>query len=210
METVRQKKEKLVSEWVTDEYGKLIDIEEHKYRRKYINFRLSTWDQINVVEFPGIQSYRQTVPSDIVKKGVVHFVHGYGDPLPHYSYLAKRFTEQGYEFCGIDQAGFGNSWGVKGLIENMDKSVKDLENFMTLYKKKFCSDSTPIFLLGYSFGSKIATFMSASTNHCYNGVILTTPYFDVYDKDILRQLDVLHVVDKITPNKLFDAPYVEK
>jgi alpha-beta hydrolase superfamily lysophospholipase len=149
------------------------------------------------------------VPHGIPRKGVVHFVHGYGDPLPHYSYLAKRFTDQGYEFCGIDQTGFGNSWGIKGRIESMDKCVQDLENFINLYKQRYCSQQTPIFLVGYSFGAKISTFMCASTNHCYNGVVLVTPYFDVYDKEMLNQIGILSLAVKVTPNKLFPAPFQE-
>ena len=77
-----------VVEYISDENGVLVDLEELKYRRKYIDFRKSTWDAINVVEFPGIQSYRQCVPSGVPRRGIIHYVHGYGDPLPHYSYLA--------------------------------------------------------------------------------------------------------------------------
>ena len=52
--------------------------------------------------------------------------------------------------------------------------------------------------------------MAAPTNHCYNGVILMTPFFDVYDKEMLKQLDILKIVEKVTPNKLFNAPYIER
>ena len=34
--------------------GKLINIEELVYQKKYIDFRRHSWDSINVVEFPGI------------------------------------------------------------------------------------------------------------------------------------------------------------
>ena len=96
-----KKEEKIIM--VMGPNGRMINYQELLYQKKYIDFRKHSWDCINVVEFPGIQSYRQKVPTGVSKKGVVHFVHGYGDPLPHYAYLAKRFTEMGFEFCGIDQ-----------------------------------------------------------------------------------------------------------
>jgi hypothetical protein len=41
-------------------------------------------------------------------------------------------------------------------------------------------------------------------------VVLTTPYFDCHDKVIKKQLGMLEIISKMTPNTLFPAPYKEK
>jgi acylglycerol lipase len=38
-------------------------------------------------------------------------VHGYGCCTARHAFLARQFAENGYEFCGIDQLGFGLSGG---------------------------------------------------------------------------------------------------
>jgi hypothetical protein len=53
------------------------------------------------------------------------------------------------------------SWGVKGRIDSVEKSTEELNAFADVYRKKFCADNTPMFLLGYSFGAKISTFIAA-------------------------------------------------
>lgn len=36
------------------------------------------------------------------RKGIVHWVHGYGDYVARYGYLAHEFADCGYDFVGID------------------------------------------------------------------------------------------------------------
>lgn len=61
-----------------------------------------------------IANYRFTVPDGIQRKGIIFYVHNYGTCTKNYAYLAESFADQGYEFCGIDQRGFGESEGQRG------------------------------------------------------------------------------------------------
>jgi alpha-beta hydrolase superfamily lysophospholipase len=39
--------------------------------------------------------------------------------VSRHAYLARIFAENGYEFCGIDQLGFGHSGGQRGRVESL-------------------------------------------------------------------------------------------
>ena len=41
-------------------------------------------------------------------------MHNYGTCTKNFAYLAESFADKGYEFCGIDQRGFGESGGQRG------------------------------------------------------------------------------------------------
>ena len=60
------------------------------------------------------------------RKGIVLFVHGYGCCTTRHAFLARHFAQNGYEFCGIDQLGFGLSGGQRGRVENIDVLKNDI------------------------------------------------------------------------------------
>ena len=59
-------------------------------------------------------------------KGIVTFLHGYGDYSGRYAYFAKTFAENGYDVHSLDQRGFGLSEGRRGVFENQDIVIDDL------------------------------------------------------------------------------------
>jgi acylglycerol lipase len=52
------------------------------------------------------------------RKGIIYFIHGFGDYCGRYAYFAKQFAEHGYDFVGFDQRGFGRSEGPRGIFES--------------------------------------------------------------------------------------------
>lgn len=54
------------------------------------------------------------------------FVHGYGCSVHNHAFLGQMFASQGYEFCGIDQRGFGLSEGVRGRLESSEVHINDI------------------------------------------------------------------------------------
>ena len=117
----------------------------------------STFDGIK------LENYRYPVLNGR-RKGIVFFVHGYGCSLHNHAFLAQMFAANGYEFCGIDQSGFGLSEGVKGRIESVDMHKQDIEKFNELYLSKFGDADVPKFLMGHSLGGMISSFIVASSS----------------------------------------------
>ena len=101
--------------------------EEEEYKRKYLDYKVSRWPELNGIEmvrpdYKGngtvkLQTYRYPELTDNLK-GVVTFLHGYGDYSGRYAYFARKFAENGYDFNTIDQRGFGHSDGRRGVFES--------------------------------------------------------------------------------------------
>ena len=93
--------------------------------------------------------------------------------MVNYAFLGCMFANQGFEFCGIDQTGFGKSEGTRGqLIEN---EVVNQSAAITNYVNSH-NDPLPVFILGHSFGATIASMM-AKHKFSIKGVCLVNPYF---------------------------------
>ena len=71
-------------------------------------------------------TYRYPVPEGTARKGVIFYIHGYGSYCERYAFQAQTFAEAGYEVIGLDQRGFGNSGGQRGLIESTNVVYADL------------------------------------------------------------------------------------
>jgi len=65
-----------------------------------------------------LMTYRYPVPEGTDRKGVVFYIHGFGSYCERYAYQARAFAESGYEVIAMDQRGFGNSGGHRGLFES--------------------------------------------------------------------------------------------
>jgi alpha-beta hydrolase superfamily lysophospholipase len=137
----------------------------------------------------------------------VFFVHGYGDTVKNHAYLATMFANYGYEFCGMDQCGFGMSEGYRGQIKNKESGLQELDNYHSLYNEKYGDAKTPCFLMGTSLGGLLTAFLSS--RHCnfkmkYRGNIQTVPYYDIHESVNLDKLSlILKGLFKMAPNKSF-------
>jgi alpha-beta hydrolase superfamily lysophospholipase len=74
-------------------------------------------------------TYRYPVPSDIERKGIMFYIHGFGNYCERYAFQARAYASSGYEVIALDQRGFGNSGGTRGLFE---ESYNDL--YLTILK----------------------------------------------------------------------------
>ena len=125
----------------TDEEGNRISIEEAEYRRKFVDYRQCQWPDstVDAIEHytndgkDKLTTYRYPVTVGQPRKGIVFFIHGYGDCTERYAFLAEMFAAQGLEFAGIDQCGFGSSEGTTGKIESLDSVLADLHSFNQSY-----------------------------------------------------------------------------
>merc|ERR1712086_744337 len=152
-----------------------------------------------------IANYRYPVQVGVERKGILFYVHGYGCNVHNHAYLAEMFARAGYEFCGMDQRGFGKSEGVRGRIESADLCLADAMKFNEAYYEKYGTAGgkrAPCFLLGNSLGGLLAACMAAENHMDYAGVCLTVPYFAMKDKQLLERLrPVAQVMSRVSPNQ---------
>jgi hypothetical protein len=78
----------------------------------YIDFKSIKYPVVNPVaimavqkhnnQYMKIQNYLYPAKEGVRRKGIVYFVHGYGEYNGRCAYLGKGFSEAGYDFAGID------------------------------------------------------------------------------------------------------------
>lgn len=79
------------------------------HQKKYIDFKAYKFPEINPIDFKvkskgkevKIANYRYP-SANKDKKGLVYYMHGYGDYCARYAYFAKEFAMNGYDFIGMD------------------------------------------------------------------------------------------------------------
>jgi len=113
--------------------GQPLSPEEATLKRKKVDFSKFVFPEVNPLELslPDYKNKGSTVklvnyrwPAVGERRGVVHWVHGYGDYVGRHGWIAQAFAQHGYDFVGIDQRGFGNSEGRRGMFES-EKIMKD-------------------------------------------------------------------------------------
>jgi pimeloyl-ACP methyl ester carboxylesterase len=102
-----------------------------RFRHKYIDYTSVSFPEVNPFELVSsdkrfrLANYRYpSVAKE--RKGIIYFIHGYGEYVRRYAYFGEIFAEHGYDFVGIDQRGFGYSEGERGMIEREQLTIEDL------------------------------------------------------------------------------------
>ena len=62
--------------------------------------------------------------------------------MAKFAYIAKRYSDAGYEVFGYNYKGFGHSEGTRGLIDSSDSFLQDGYNFV-LKVKEFLKSEYP-------------------------------------------------------------------
>ncbi|CAI1633116.1 Phospholipase ytpA [Serratia quinivorans] len=82
-------------------------------------------------------------------------VHGYGEHLGRYQYVARALEAQGARVFGPDHLGHGLSQGERVLIEDYDAVVDDVHHVVEHFKS--LHPDLPLVVIGHSMGGMIAT-----------------------------------------------------
>lgn len=135
-----------------------------------------------------LMTYRYPVPADRPRKGVAFYIHGFGAYCEHSAFIFKHIAEAGYEVFALDQRGFGNSGGQRGLLESQKVIYGDLYLFIYTAIRQYGIDQekTPLFLIGKSFGGLLSFNLSLRFPSMFKGMALIVPFFkhasDTIDK----------------------------
>ncbi|CAI2454069.1 Phospholipase ytpA [Serratia ficaria] len=82
-------------------------------------------------------------------------VHGYGEHLGRYQYVARTLQAQGARVFGPDHLGHGLSQGERVLIEDYDQVVDDVQRVVSHFQR--LHPGVPLVVIGHSMGGMIAT-----------------------------------------------------
>ena len=149
-----------------------------------------------------IANYRY--PAFGKRKGIVYFVHGYGEYCQRYAYFGKLFAEAGYDFAGIDQRNFGFSTYPenpnKGVVESWPSTVEDYFNFFGQYDDKYGGDDVPKYIVGHSMGALMSLHFTVMKPQMFKAMTIIAPYFTLYNEGMFaRYRPYMKVLDTLFP-----------
>lgn len=163
----------------------------------------------DVVEFDGARFHTVSfrVPTDIVKKGVVLIVHGFGETFQAYYRAMDDLAKSGYDCYCYDQRGSGYTSypDTTGRTTNK-QTFGDLNHFIELVSKDLKQDEK-LYLLGHSMGGGISLNYSLTGKYRAKlaGVITTGPLVRVHPKTRPNPFlySFLRGVCHVMPNMVF-------
>lgn len=108
-------------------------------------------------------------------KAHIALVHGYAEHIGRYAHVMEHLANAGYAVHGFDVRGHGKSEGQRGHVKSFDQYLDDLE--LGIQRVKIAAGDKPVFLMGHSHGSLIATRYALRQPPGIKGVVLSGPFF---------------------------------
>jgi alpha-beta hydrolase superfamily lysophospholipase len=130
-------------------------------------------------------------------KAVVIMVHGIGEHIQRYNYLANLFKNKGIGFAGVDLPGHGRSDGRRGHIKNYSLIRETIDILISSCRKTF--PQLPIFIYGHSLGGGIVLDYLLHRNPRVNGAIVTSPWLRLVAEPSMFTISLVSVLKYLVP-----------
>ncbi|KAA3605443.1 MAG: lysophospholipase [Planctomycetota bacterium] len=106
------------------------------------------------------------------KRGNIVLVHGFGEHLGRYDFLATGLSGAGFEVVGVDLRGHGGSDGQRGFIHRWQDYLTDVQAAASRLDQDY-------FLLGHSMGGPVTLEFVRQYPDAVQGMILSSPLLGV-------------------------------
>ena len=106
-------------------------------------------------------------------KAILVLVHGIGEYVRRYDYVAERLVDRKMAMIGIDQRGHGTSGDKPGVVGSSAALMSDITT--VIEQARLANPNAPIFLYGHSMGAFEALYYALSEKPIIKGVIATSP-----------------------------------
>jgi alpha-beta hydrolase superfamily lysophospholipase len=157
------------------------------------------------VSSSGIRLFYQVWCPDKAPKAVIQLIHGILEHSGRYLNLVNELVKRDFVVYAADHQGHGRSEGVRAYVKSFDVFIEDQKIFYDLIREK--EQDIPIFLLGSSMGSFIATILAATYLKDIDGLVLSSTGtklggFNFFTKIVARFLAL------IIPKKKIEDPNI--
>lgn len=119
------------------------------------------------------RSARAWAPTGTEPRWLAVLVHGYGEHIGRYEYVARYLCASGAVVYGMDHRGHGRSSGERVLIEDFAGVVEDVHR--VLLQARSAYRSLPLVLIGHSMGGLIAARYAQTHPEELSAVVLSGP-----------------------------------
>lgn len=144
----------------------------------------------------GLAIYAQNWAPDGPARGVVALVHGLGEHIGRYDYVAERLNQAGYALVGFDQPGHGKSGGKRGAT-SFEESADEIDHLLQEVERLY--PGTPRFLYGHSMGALFVLAYTLKRKPNLRGVIATSPPLAAGDGVPKSKITFAQIMSKIAP-----------
>jgi len=168
------------------------------FKIKWPHFETSIVDSIG----QKLATYRW-MPKE-TPKALVFMIPGYGDYADTNANVAKLFVEDGFAAFSIDPPGFGRSDGLRGFVDNWNRTCSDILHWIRTVKQTF--PQVQSYLLGESMGGAMALRLGLESPQEFKGLLLIAPAIKASENlyPILRKL--VRYVAYIAPTVAVGSP----
>ncbi|CDW71931.1 UNKNOWN [Stylonychia lemnae] len=195
---------------MTGGMGRQISQEQMMFERKHIDFKRFQFPEICPIDYRvkhkneeiKIYNVRYPAVNQAERKGIIHFLHGYGEHAGRYAYFAQYFAKAGYDFFAIDQRGFGRSEGKRARIESEESLLSDYQGFMEKVDQSYGEKNLSRYMVGYSMGSNIACKLTlAQPKNYFQAMGLLAPYFQLLNQEMIdKYIGLAKLLNYVAPN----------
>ncbi|MFX0123462.1 MAG: alpha/beta hydrolase [Candidatus Hodarchaeota archaeon] len=164
----------------------------------------------------GLKIYYQAwLPDD--PKAVVQIVHGGFEHSGRYQNVVNELLPYNYAVYADDHRGNGKSEGTRNYVDSFDQFIEDEKRLYNIIKDRH--PDLPVFMLGHSMGSLIATYFTKKYEELLAGLILsgTTTGSAAFPKFLKIMVKVMSKITpkltinpKLDPNVLSHDPEIVK
>ncbi len=114
-------------------------------------------------------------PGEKARAAIV-LVHGLGEHIQRYQYVADKLNAKGIALLGFDQQGHGKSGGKRGVINSGEGLMEDITKAVNLTRQMY--PGLPVFLYGHSMGALEVLYYGLHGTEVPTGIIATSPALD--------------------------------
>ena len=118
---------------------------------------------------------------------VAVLVHGYGEHIGRYQWVADRLTSDGAVVYAHDHVGHGRSEGERALVEDFERVVDDLHLLVERAREEH--PDLPLVLIGHSMGGMIAARYTQRHPDALAATVLSGPVLGSWAPTELADLD---------------------
>ena len=140
--------------------------------------------------------YQAQLPAEPVADVVL--VHGYAEHSTRYQHVITALVNAGYAVWAQDHRGHGRSEGPRATVERVDDLVVDVSEFVRFVQGQ--NQQRAVFMFGHSMGGLISTLYALDYAHRIQGLILSSPGFDLDHTAPKPLLAVASIISALLPH----------
>jgi len=145
----------------------------------------------------GLNLFSQTWHARGKQKAVVSIIHGLNDHSTRYDLWAGKLASSGFTVRCFDLRGHGQSEGRRGFCQDISHLFSDIDDFVK--KGQSLYPDTPSFLYGHSLGGNLLINYASRNNLVVNGIIVTSPWFELVKQYSKWQVFSATLISEIMP-----------